>query len=301
MNKVYHIPALKRESIELLNINPKGVYVDATFGGGGHSRAILEHLTTGKLFSFDQDETTQLHIPQNPKFYWIHDNYSHLKIQLLQYQIEQVDGIIADLGVSFHQFDTPERGFSFRFEEAFLDMRMNLKTDITAETILNEYPENALAHIFSHFGEIKSSKKLAFQIVQYRKTQPIQKVKDLLCVCKLVFPEHVLKSYLPQIFQALRIEVNQELEHLKLFLSQTLELLKPGGRLVVLSYHSLEDRIVKNFMKTGNFEGKTEKDFYGNTLSPWKILTKKPLVPSEEEILSNPRARSAKLRAAEKI
>jgi len=301
MNSIYHLPALKKESIDLLNINPKGIYVDATFGGGGHSRAILEHLTTGKLFGFDQDIQTQKNIPQNPRFLWIHDNFSNIKNQLKLHRIDKVDGILADLGVSFHQFDNPERGFSFRFENSALDMRMNPKSELTAANILNEYSEEALADIFYYYGEIKTARKLAFQIIQYRKNKSIQKVKDLLNVCSYIFPEHLIKSYLPQIFQAIRIEVNQELEHLKLFLNQTLEVIKTGGRLVVLSYHSLEDRIVKNFMKSGNVEGEIQKDFFGNPLIPWKVLTKKPIVASDEEIIENPRARSAKLRAVEKI
>ncbi len=301
MNSVYHIPALKKDCIELLNIKPNGVYVDATFGGGGHSSAILEHLTTGKLLGFDQDIHTQKNIPLNPRFLWINDNFSNITHQLHEHGIKKVDGILADLGVSFHQFDTAERGFSFRFENANLDMRMNLHSDLTAAMVLNEYSEENLADIFYYYGEIKSAKKLAFHVIQYRKNIKIQKIKDLLHICGYVFPEHLIKSYLPQIFQALRIEVNQELEHLKSFLQQTTDLLNPHGRLVVISYHSLEDRIVKNFMKSGNVEGVLEKDFYGNQQVPWKIITKKPIVPTDEEIFENPRSRSAKLRVVEKI
>ncbi len=301
MNNVYHIPALKNECIDFLQIKPNGVYIDATFGGGGHSLAILEHLTTGKLLGFDQDINTQKNIPINPRFRWINDNFSNITHQIHHQGIEKVDGILADLGVSFHQFDTSERGFSFRFENADLDMRMNLHSDLTAAKVLNEYSEGILADIFYYYGEIKSSKKLAFQVIQYRKNTNIQKVKDLLNICSYIFPEHLIKSFLPQIFQALRIEVNQELEHLKSFLQQTTDLLNTGGRLVIISYHSLEDRIVKNFMKSGNVEGVLEKDFYGNLQVPWRLITKKPIVPSDEEIFENPRSRSAKLRVVEKI
>lgn len=301
MNKVYHIPALKTECIELLKIQPEGIYVDATFGGGGHSQAILELLTNGKLFGLDQDIYTRNNILYHPCFYWLNDNFSNLSLQLQRHGITKVNGILADLGVSFYQFDTAERGFSFRFENADLDMRMNQNSEINAAYILNEYSEENLADIFYFYGELKTAKKLAFQIIQYRKKNKILKIKDLLHICSLVYPEHLIKNYLPQIFQALRIEVNQELEHLKKFLNQTIHLLNSGGRLVVISYHSLEDRIVKNFMKTGNTEGLLEKDFYGNIQSPWKLITKKPIVPKQEEILVNPRSRSAKLRAVEKI
>ncbi len=301
MNKVYHIPALKNECINLLNIKREGIYVDATFGGGGHSRAILEKLTTGTLFSFDQDPNSQNNILSNPNFHWINDNFSCITQTLYSFGIQKVDGILADLGVSFHQFDTAERGFSFRFEDADLDMRMNPNTKLNAIIVLNEYEETTLADIFYYYGDIHYAKKLAFQIIQYRKKCKIQKVKDLLNICTNIFPEHIIKNFLPQIFQAIRIEVNQEIEHLKSFLKQTGDLLNVGGRLVVISYHSLEDKIVKNFMKTGNLDGVLQKDFYGNIYTPWKILTKKPVTPSEEEVILNPRSRSAKLRAVEKI
>lgn len=295
------MPALKTECIELLHVQPDGIYIDATFGGGGHSQAILEHLTNGKIFGFDQDSFTRNNIPFHPSFYWINDNFSNISFHLQQLGITKVNGILADLGVSFHQFDTAERGFSFRFENADLDMRMNQNSEISAAYILNEYSEENLADIFYFYGELRTAKKLAFQIIQYRKKNKILKIKDLLHICSLVYPEHAVKNYLPQIFQALRIEVNQELEHLKKFLKQTVHLLNSGGRLVVISYHSLEDRIVKNFMKTGNTEGLLEKDLYGNIQSPWKLITKKPIVPKQDEILINPRSRSAKLRVVEKI
>lgn len=301
MNSIYHVPALKDECIKFLSIKPNGIYVDATFGGGGHTCAILEKLTDGHVFGFDQDTHTQKNIPLDTRFTWIHDNFSKISLRLKEHGVEQVDGILADLGVSFHQFDNAERGFSFRFENADLDMRMNPNSPVSAITVLNEYSENQLADVFYYYGEIQAAKKLAHQIVQQRKISKIQKVKDLIQLCSEVYPEYALKNYLPQIFQAIRIEVNQELEHLKSFLKQSISLLKSGGRLVIISYHSLEDRLVKYFMRSGNFEGILEKDFYGNIQVPWKLITKKPVQPNKQEILINPRARSAKLRVAEKI
>ncbi|HXP51178.1 MAG TPA: 16S rRNA (cytosine(1402)-N(4))-methyltransferase RsmH [Bacteroidia bacterium] len=296
----YHQPVLLKECLDGLQIKPDGVYVDVTFGGGGHSKAILERLgTNGKLFAFDQDKDAEKNIPADARLTFIPQNFMYMKNFLRMHEATQVDGILADLGVSSHQFDEAERGFSIRFE-ADLDMRMNQQSKKTAATVLNEYDENQLKHIFRAYGEVENAYKLVKLITDARITQPItttEQLKTIIAPCTPKFKDH---QYLAKVFQALRIEVNNEIDVLKELLTQSLEVLNVGGRLVVMSYHSLEDRLVKNFMKTGNFEGDVIKDFYGNIARPFELITKKPLTPSEEEIDRNSRSRSAKLRVAEK-
>ena len=296
----YHQPVLLKECLDGLQIKPDGVYVDVTFGGGGHSKAILERLgANGKLFAFDQDKDAEKNIPADARLTFIPQNFMYMKNFLRMHEATQVDGILADLGVSSHQFDEAERGFSIRFE-ADLDMRMNQQSKKTAATVLNEYDENQLKHIFRAYGEVENSYKLVKLITDARITQPItttEQLKTIIAPCTPKFKDH---QYLAKVFQALRIEVNNEIDVLKELLTQSLEVLNVGGRLVVMSYHSLEDRLVKNFMKTGNFEGDVIKDFYGNIARPFELITKKPLTPSEEEIDRNSRSRSAKLRVAEK-
>ncbi len=297
----YHQPVLLKECLDGLQIKPDGVYVDVTFGGGGHSKAILERLgANGKLFAFDQDKDAEKNIPADARLTFIPQNFMYMKNFLRMYEATQVDGILADLGVSSHQFDEAERGFSIRFE-ADLDMRMNQQSKKTAATVLNEYDENQLKHIFRAYGEVENAYKLVKLITDARITQPItttEQLKTIIAPCTPKFKDH---QYLAKVFQALRIEVNNEIDVLKELLTQSLEVLNVGGRLVVMSYHSLEDRLVKNFMKTGNFEGDVIKDFYGNIARPFELITKKPLTPSEEEIERNSRSRSAKLRVAEKV
>ena len=296
----YHQPVLLKECLDGLQIKPDGVYVDVTFGGGGHSKAILERLgANGKLFAFDQDKDAEKNIPADARLTFIPQNFMYMKNFLRMHEATQVDGILADLGVSSHQFDEAERGFSIRFE-ADLDMRMNQQSKKTAATVLNEYDENQLKHIFRAYGEVENAYKLVKLITDARITQPItttEQLKTIIAPCTPKFKDH---QYLAKVFQALRIEVNNEIDVLKELLTQSLEVLNVGGRLVVMSYHSLEDRLVKNFMKTGNFEGDVIKDFYGNIARPFELITKKPLTPSEEEIDRNSRSRSAKLRVAEK-
>lgn len=299
----YHIPVLLNESIEALNIRENGIYVDLTFGGGGHSREILSELSTeGKLFSFDQDEDAQKEAEQieNPSFQFIAANFRHLKKYMKLYQIKAVDGILADLGVSSHQFDTPERGFSTRFE-ALLDMRMDQSQSLKADDILKNYSEKELHKIFGMYGEIKNAKTLAQTIIRHRSEKAIETVEELKEIAFPIAPKHKEFKYFAQIFQALRIEVNQELEALEEMLVDAVGLLKPEGRLVVLSYHSLEDRLVKNIINSGNIRGELEKDFYGKVIKPLQTIHRKPIVASEEEIEQNPRARSVKMRVAEKI
>ena len=297
----YHQPVLLKECLDGLQIKPDGVYVDVTFGGGGHSKAILERLgANGKLFAFDQDKDAEKNIPADARLTFIPQNFMYMKNFLRMYEATQVDGILADLGVSSHQFDEAERGFSIRFE-ADLDMRMNQQSKKTAATVLNEYDENQLKHIFRAYGEVENAYKLVKLITDARITQPItttEQLKTIIAPCIPKFKDH---QYLAKVFQALRIEVNNEIDVLKELLTQSLEVLNVGGRLVVMSYHSLEDRLVKNFMKTGNFEGDVIKDFYGNIARPFELITKKPLTPGEEEIERNSRSRSAKLRVAEKV
>lgn len=301
MELQYHIPALLSETIEGLNIKPDGTYVDVTFGGGGHSRAILEKLNSrGKLIAFDQDEDALQNLIEDSRFIFVKSNFRYLINFLKYYNIEKVDGILADLGVSFHHFDETERGFSFRFDGK-LDMRMNQNSTLTAEKVLNEYEEEDLSRIFYLYGEIHQSRKIASGIVKARNDVKIETTGQLVEIVKPYFSYKNEKKDLARLFQSLRIEVNKEMKVLQEFLVQTSEVLNPQGRLVVLTYHSLEDRIVKNFMRSGNIEGKIEKDFYGNILSPFKAVNNKVITPSESEIENNPRARSAKLRIAEKI
>lgn len=296
----YHVPVLLQTCIEGLNINPEGTYVDVTFGGGGHSREIVSHLTTGKLYGFDQDEDAEQNITLDPRFVFVRSNFRYLSNFLRYHGVDQVDGILADLGVSSHHFDDTERGFSFRFEEGMLDMRMNKKAGLTAADIVNTYKEDDLANVFYKYGELKNSRRLAAGLVLARNNALITTVASFLEVVKPYFGREKEKKDLARVFQALRIEVNQEMSALEDMLQQALAVLKPGGRLVVMTYHSLEDRLVKNFMKTGNFEGKSEQDFYGNFQTPFRLINNKVIVPDENEQSLNPRSRSAKLRIAEK-
>ena len=296
---MYHNPVMLEECIEGLKIHPDGVYADVTFGGGGHSRAILSKLTTGHLYAFDQDEDAQQNVIDDPRFTFIPQNFKYFKNFIQLYHNGKIDGVLADLGVSSHQFDTPEKGFSTRFE-GHLDMRMSQSTPTDAATIVNTYDQADLARILSLYGEVQQAHLIAADIVMARDNEPIETTEELKAAVARRLPRGRENKVLAQIFQALRIEVNQELEALTAFLSQCADVLNPGGRLVVMSYHSLEDRLVKNFMKTGNAEGKEEKDFFGNLLTPYKLITRKPMVPSDEETERNSRARSAKLRIAER-
>lgn len=285
--------------IEGLNIEPSGVYVDVTFGGGGHSRAILERLTTGHLYAFDQDEDAAQNAFNDERFTFIPQNFRYFKNFIQLYHGGKVDGIIADLGVSSHQFDTPEKGFSTRFDGP-LDMRMSQMTPNDASTVVNTYDHEALTRILRLYGEMQQPHLVASDIIMARDAEPIETTAQLKAAVQNRLPRGKENKVLAQLFQALRIEVNQELDTLCAFLSQCPDVLKPGGRLVVMSYHSLEDRLVKNFMKTGNAEGKEDKDFFGNLQTPYTIITRKPIVPTDEEIENNSRARSAKLRIAER-
>lgn len=285
--------------IEGMKIVPEGVYVDATFGGGGHSQLILEQLgPEGRLLGFDQDEDARANVPEDSRFTFVHHNFRFLKRFLRLHGHRQVDAILADLGVSSHQLNEAERGFSFRFE-AELDMRMNQKQETSAATILNTYSAPELQQLFSQYGEVRNARTLAARIVEEREQQPLKTIGQFVNLLEPLVRGH-RSRYLAQVFQALRIVVNDEMGALEDFLQQALEVLKPGGRLVVLSYHSVEDRMVKHFLKTGNVEGKPDKDFYGNIYRPFNVITKKAVPPSEEEIRQNPRARSAKLRIGEK-
>lgn len=298
----YHIPVLLEESLEGMNIVPDGTYVDVTFGGGGHSRAILKRLgDDGCLYGFDQDADAEKNIPDDEHFIFVRSNFRYL-YNFMRYhgEVGNVDAVLADLGVSSHHFDDKDRGFSFRFDGA-LDMRMNTRAGATAADVLNEYTEEALADLFYLYGELKTARKLASAVVRYRSEKKIGMIADLLEIAKPFVGKDKEKKVLAQIFQALRIEVNDEMRALREMLLGTLKILKPGGRLVVITYHSLEDRLVKNFIKTGNFEGKVEQDFFGNVASPFKTVNNKVIVPSAEEIQRNPRSRSAKLRIAEKL
>ena len=284
-----------------MNIHPEGIYVDVTFGGGGHSGEILKNLTgKGRLFGFDQDEDAEKNIPRNERFTFVRSNFRYLSNFMDWYGIENIDGLLADLGVSFHHFDDETRGFSFRFDGE-LDMRMNKRSDKKASDILNEYSEEALADVFYFYGELKNARPLSRTIVKARAEKKIITNQDFLDIIKPFFGREKEKKQLAQLYQALRIELNREMDTLKELLLQAKEILKPGGRLVVITYHSLEDRLVKNFFKTGNFEGEVNKDFYGNVHSPFKLINNKVIVPGQEEIERNPRSRSAKLRIAEKI
>lgn len=296
----YHVPVMLRECIEGLRIKPDGVYVDVTFGGGGHSHEILKHLNSkGRLLAFDQDADAQLNIPKDDRFVFIDQNFRYLKNNCRLHEAPLVDGVLADLGVSSHQFDQPERGFSTRFD-ADLDMRMDQSSTLTAKAVVNTYSEEDLHKIFGIYGEIQNAKSLARTIATARLNAPIESINDLKKAISRLIPKGKENKYLAQVFQALRIEVNQELEALQDFLIQTAEVIKPGGRLVVMSYHSLEDRLVKNFIATGKFRGEVEKDFFGNPIKPLEAVTRKAVTASEEEIRQNNRARSAKLRIAVK-
>ena len=296
----YHVPVLLKESVDGMNICPNGTYVDVTFGGGGHSREILSRLEKdGRLLGFDQDEDAERNIVDDPRFIFVRSNFRYLHNFLRYHNIEKVDAILADLGVSSHHFDDSERGFSFRFDGA-LDMRMNKRAGLTAADVVNTYAEERLADIFYLYGELKNSRKLASVIVKARANGQIKTIGEFLEIIKPLFGREREKKELAKVFQALRIEVNQEMEAVKEMLTAATEALKPGGRLVVITYHSLEDRMAKNIMKTGNVEGKTTQDFFGNLQTPFKLVNNKVIVPDEEEIERNPRSRSAKLRIAEK-
>lgn len=301
MKEVYHIPALLHESIDGLNIHPDGIYVDVTFGGGGHSREILNRLgRNGRLLSFDQDEDACKNIIDDPRFTFVKSNFRFLKNFLRYHNIDQMDGILADLGVSSHHFDDSERGFSFRLP-GDLDMRMNRLATKTAAEVLNEYSVEKLSDIFFFFGELKSARKIASSVSAYRQTKKIETIADFLEIMSPFTSRERENKTLAQAFQALRIEVNSELDALKELLAQGLQMLKTGGRFSVISYHSLEDRLVKNYFKTGNFEGALVKDFFGNVETPFELINRKVIVPTEQEQEANPRSRSAKLRVAQKI
>lgn len=295
----YHIPALFGESIEGLNIKPSGVYVDVTFGGGGHSRGILEELgNDGRLYSFDQDADAGINRIEDRRFTFVRSNFRYLSNFMRYHKEAAIDGLIADLGVSSHHLDDKTRGFSFRFD-GVLDMRMNNSGGQTAADVLNKYPEERLAEVFYLYGELKNSRKIAASVVKARDIKPVRTTSDLLKILMPFSGKEKEKKFLAQVFQSLRIEVNQEMQALRELLLQSLKLLKPEGRLVVITYHSLEDRIVKNFMKTGNFEGRVVQDFYGNVQAPLRMLSR-AVTPSKAETDDNPRARSAKLRIAER-
>ena len=296
---MYHDPVMLNECIQGLNIDPEGVYADVTFGGGGHSRAILEQLTTGHLYAFDQDEDAARNAFDDPRFTFIPQNFKYFKNFIQLYHGGKIDGVIADLGVSSHQFDTPEKGFSTRFDGR-LDMRMSQENPLDASAIVNTYDHASLTRILGLYGEVQQAHLIANNIIMARENALIETTTQLKDAVQARLPRGKENKVLAQIFQALRIEVNQELEALGAFLEQCPDVLKPGARLVVMSYHSLEDRIVKNYTKTGNAEGKEEKDFFGNLLTPYKLITRKPIVPTDEEIARNSRARSAKLRIAER-
>ena len=295
---MYHIPALLNEVLAGLAIKSDGTYVDVTFGGGGHSRAIMQHLgPQGRLIGFDQDMDAWENRLDDPRFTFAHGNFAYIKNFLRYYGVAGVDGILADLGVSFHHFDAVERGFTFR-ADAPLDMRMNRSASFTAQELLNTYDEEQLAQVLYLYGELRQSRRLAAAIV---KARPLSSTGELVAAVRYLLKPSQEKKELSMVFQALRIEVNGELDALRKLLSQSFEVLNPGGRLAIITYHSLEDRLVKNFMRTGNVEGRQEKDFFGRVNTPWRVLTGKVITPSEEEVQSNPRSRSAKLRIAELV
>lgn len=298
---VYHIPALLNECIEGLNIQPNGTYVDVTFGGGGHSKAILNCLDDdGHLYGFDQDADAEQNILHDSRFTFVRSNFRFLKNFMRYYDVDSIDGLLADLGVSFHHFDASERGFSFRFDGA-LDMRMNRRARTTAADIIESYTQEQLSDIFYLYGELRSARKIAGAVVSARRVQKIDTTTRLVEVVSPYIDKRQEKKELAQLFQALRIEVNQEMEALRRMLLSACELVRPGGRIAILTYHSLEDRLVKNFFKTGNFEGRVEKDFFGRIESPLRPVNNKVIVPDDDEVIRNPRARSAKLRIAEKL
>ena len=295
MEQAYHVPVLLKKSVDDLVTNPDGIYIDCTFGGGGHSREILKRLSgKGKLYSFDQDLDALKNSIDDARFTLINQNFRFLENSLMMYGITQVDGVLADLGVSSHQFDEAERGFSTR-SDAPLDMRMNVMQHLDAKKVINDYEEEHLADIFYHYGELRESRKLAREIVHHRKTKKINTTEDLKKLFSYI-PPHKQNKFFAQVFQAIRIEVNQELEVLKEMLLQAYKVLKPEGRLVVISYHSLEDRLVKRFLKNGMFEGEPERDIFGNYSKAFELIQSKATIPNEDEIEVNSRARSAKLR-----
>ena len=299
--ETYHVPVLLRESIDGLDIKPDGVYVDVTFGGGGHSREILQRLgEKGHLYSFDQDEDAERNIPDDDRFTFVRSNFRYLRNWMRYYDVESIDGLLADLGVSSHHFDDETRGFSFRFD-APLDMRMNKRAGKTAADILNDYDEEQLADIFYIYGELKNARKIAAAIVKARAERPIETTGDLMRLAEKLLPREREKKDAAKLFQALRIEVNHEMDALKEMLNGAKEVLREGGRLSVITYHSLEDRIVKNFMKAGNAEGKVKQDFFGRIEAPFRQVGDKVTTPGDEEQQQNPRSRSAKLRIAERI
>ena len=297
----YHKPSLLQESVDGLSIVADGRYVDVTFGGGGHSKEILERLSeNGRLFAFDQDPDAEDNSIEDDRFSLIAQNFSFLKNFLRMYNVIPVDGVLADLGVSFHQFDVPKRGFSFRFEGP-LDMRMDQKRKLTAAKVVNTYSADQLETIFKEYGELRNAKQIVQNIDAARSQKKIATVEELKAILKNITPEKIEHKFLAQVFQALRIEVNEELKVIQDLLEQTVEVLKDGGRMSVITYHSLEDRLVKNFFKTGNVQGKVEKDFFGNLIRPMEPINRKPIVPGADEVKDNNRSRSAKLRIAEKI
>ena len=298
--ETYHISVLLEESVDGLDIQPDGIYVDVTFGGGGHSQEILKRLgKNGHLYGFDQDADAELNIVNDDRFTFVRSNFRYLKNWMRYYEVEQIDGLLADLGVSSHHFDDELRGFSFRFDSP-LDMRMNKRAGMTAADILNTYSEEQLADVFYLYGELKNARKLASVLVKARQVSPINTTGQLVELTEKLFAREREKKEMTKLFQALRIEVNHEMDALREMLKGACQLLKPGGRLSVITYHSLEDRIVKNVMRAGNAEGKVEQDFYGKTKSPLHIINNRVTVPSAEELERNPRSRSAKLRIAEK-
>lgn len=299
-NNTYHVPVLLKESVDGLSIHPGGVYVDVTFGGGGHSKEILSRIAdNGHLYSFDQDADAEQNVIPNEHFTFVCSNFRYLKNWMRYYGEEGIDGLLADLGVSSHHFDDESRGFSFRFDSP-LDMRMNKRAGKTAADIVNEYEEEALADIFYLYGELRNARRIAAAIVKARSSQKIETTTDFIHVVEPFFKREREKKDMAKLFQALRIEVNHEMDALKEMLKAATEILKPGGRLSVITYHSLEDRIVKNVMKTGNPEGKVAQDFYGRIESPFRLINNKVIIPDQEEQERNPRSRSAKLRIAEK-
>jgi len=297
----YHIPVMLNECMEGLAIKPDGVYVDVTFGGGGHSKEILSRLgKKGTLYGFDQDADAENNIPEDDRFVFVRSNFRYLSNFMRFHGETEIDGLLADLGVSSHHFDDKDRGFSFRFQ-GMLDMRMNTRAGKTAADILNTYTEEAISTLFYLYGELKNSRKLASVIVKARETKPLETTDEFLALITPYIGKDKEKKMLAQVFQALRIEVNDEMRALREMLQQAMRLLKPGGRLVVMTYHSLEDRLVKNFFKSGNFEGTISQDFFGNIQSPFRLINNKVITPSSEEVEVNPRSRSAKLRIAEKL
>lgn len=299
-NNEYHIPVLLKASVDALVIDPAGVYVDVTYGGGGHSKELLSRLTSGRLFAFDQDKDAVKNVVEDERMVFVPYNFSYMRNHLRLNGVQYVDGVLADLGVSSHQFDTPQRGFSFRFD-AMLDMRMDQHSNVSARDVVMEYSQDELLRVFREYGELKNAYSVASRIVYKRNEVAIDTVFKLRDILENLAPRGKENTFFAKVFQALRIEVNDEMFVLRNFLEQTPEVLKKGGRLVVITYHSLEDRLVKNFIKSGSFSGVVEKDFYGNVVRPFKEVNRKPIIPGEDEVVLNNRARSAKLRIAERL